>query len=125
MATSKCDEDGFAILRMLVDAGADVCAAATDNGETPLICASRSGNEIVVQMLLEAGADKNIDHREMTGWTARDVAYVHGHSGVVDLLELHGARESTDDEVHAMDLEAADLFVRARLRELDELVARG
>ena len=53
-------EKGFAdVVRILIDAGADVNKATTDYIETPLFMASFKGWSPVVRMLIDAGADVN------------------------------------------------------------------
>ena len=47
-----------AVVKALIEAGADVNKAA-DDGETPLYTAASNGHEAVVTALIEAGADVN------------------------------------------------------------------
>ena len=46
-------------VRLLIDDGADVNKARTDNGWTPLYVASQNGNVDCVRLLVENGADVN------------------------------------------------------------------
>lgn len=53
----------LAIVRQLIDAGADVNAVRQSDGKTPLLSAAEMNNAAVVRMLIEAGADVNYPHR--------------------------------------------------------------
>ena len=50
-----------AVVRGLLEAGADV-NKATDNGATPLLIAALNKHEAVVRVLVEAGADVEEDY---------------------------------------------------------------
>ena len=60
-----------AVVRMLLDAGADK-DLATNDGCTPLHIAAERGNAAVVRALLDAGADKTMCM--FSGQTALDLA---------------------------------------------------
>jgi ankyrin repeat protein len=75
------------VLKVLLEAGADVNFRTTLEGETALIDAARSGASECVQILLLAGADPTIrDHRPNSGKTARDWAVQFHHPDIADML---------------------------------------
>ena len=87
------------ILKILLDAGADVNAASRKEGEllmgwTPLIFAAVDGREDLVQLLLDKGADVNA--KTPGGDTALSMAKEQdsaGHRGVIRRLEAAGAKK--------------------------------
>ena len=70
--------------RMLIDAGADVNKATTDDGTTPLYIASGKGFADVARMLIDAGADVN--RTDNDNRSALGAASFEGHADVVRLL---------------------------------------
>ena len=74
------------VVGTLVKKGADL-NARSKNGVTPLHDASRLGNLPVVNKLLELGADHLI--KDSSGRTPLLVAWQHGESGIVKLLQQH------------------------------------
>ena len=72
-------------VKYLLENGADIDARSTKRGFTALITAAAVGNESVVRLLLEHGADKNIAER--TGDTALDRARQYEHPDIAELLE--------------------------------------
>jgi ankyrin repeat protein len=79
-----------AMLRVLLEAGADATLTVLENGETPLMFAARSGNTEAVTVLLDAGSaiDAKDDYRGATPllWAAEQ-----DHADVVQLLLERGA----------------------------------
>jgi uncharacterized protein len=98
---NKCTR-GFSIatsemIRVLVDAGADVnarvlpvsgdkyyCQELSNVLDTPLIQASKRGDVESIQFLLNAGAD--ISAKDENGWTALDFAVQTGQEEIVKVL---------------------------------------
>lgn len=77
------------LVRLLVDAGADV-NARQQAGFTPLHGAAGAGTLALVELLLAAGADP--EARTESGETAAMLARNRGHALVADWLEHHPAR---------------------------------
>ena len=73
---------------MLLDAGANP-DPADENGETPLLLASATGNETVARLLLKAGA--SVDARRWSGDTPLHAAIYGGSIDIVQLLLDRGA----------------------------------
>lgn len=83
-----CTNGNAAIVKLLLEAGADA-NAALKGGETALMLAARSGNAEAVQALLDRGADPN--SRERHDQTALMWAAAEGHADVVRALLEGGA----------------------------------
>jgi hypothetical protein len=72
-----------------IEAGADVNAVATDKAWTPLMSAAEHGRAVIARVLLEHGADPEIQSAD--GITAMYIAAGNGRDGIVGLLLKHGA----------------------------------
>jgi ankyrin repeat protein len=72
---------------LLTAAKIDLDAQENKYGNTALIFAATSGNEDVVQLLLEEGADSNLKNHENR--TALMAAAIAGHPNIVELLRKH------------------------------------
>jgi ankyrin repeat protein len=83
-----CVNGSAAMIRLLLDAGADPNAAF--NGETPLMTAARSGSVDAVALLVERGAVVNAQE-SWRGQTALMWAAAEGHTDVVKALVARGA----------------------------------
>ena len=86
-----CTNGSAAMIKRLLEAGADPNLALPTTGETPLMTASRSGNVDAVRALLTRGAtvDATEPHRHQTAlmWAAAE-----GHTPVVEALVAAGAK---------------------------------
>jgi ankyrin repeat protein len=84
------------VVRVLLDAGADVNAVATSaDGSTPLIFAVFGGVTEVVSMLIEAGADVDLADAGTgsgDGRTALSYAEEKDHAEIVGVLKQAGAK---------------------------------
>jgi len=85
VAAGKCP-----CVRALVNSGADVNAARTDNGCTPMFVAAEKGHLEVVRVLVEAGADVNAA-KTTDAATPVFIAAEKGHLEVVRVLVEAGA----------------------------------
>jgi ankyrin repeat protein len=75
-----------------LDAGADVNMPSDFDGASPLISASTAGSLATVELLVQRGADLNIQTND--GTTALHIAALMGHDQVVATLQLAGADSS-------------------------------
>lgn len=92
--------DGNFVLftKELIAAGADVNKRDTSSGRTPLIDAAMNGNAEIVNMLLEAGADKNarvVLYGQELDENALTAAVNNEHTEIADILRRAGAEEIT------------------------------
>lgn len=93
--------------KILLDGGAEV-DAVTDRGDTPLMCAARSGAFMLVEivsLLVSHGADPN--RRGEKGRTALHYAAEKGHSSRVKTLLARGADPRIRDDAGETALDAA------------------
>lgn len=82
-------EDGDAVLRRMLDAGADLNTRAAPHSETPLHVATRRRRTSAIVILLGRGAD--IDATTAGGKTAYAHAVRRKFDDVADVLRAHGA----------------------------------
>ncbi|KDN68039.1 hypothetical protein CSUB01_08283 [Colletotrichum sublineola] len=82
------------VVRMLLEAGADVYLSQFENGKS-LLLATKNGHKEVVRMLLDTGADVNF--RDINGRTPLSIAAMMGHEEVVRMLLDTGADVNLKD----------------------------
>jgi uncharacterized protein len=90
--------NGPAVVRLLVDAGADPDATFGGEGETPLHWAASSDDVDVADALLDAGADRERTGGSIAGGTPLDNAVGYGCWNVARRLVERGAQEDIDNE---------------------------
>jgi uncharacterized protein len=79
-------------VKLLINAGADVNAAETRYGMTPLARAARNGHLEVIKVLLDSGADR--DARIKDGRSAMQLAQHYGHVEAENLLTSYRPRSA-------------------------------
>ncbi|HZF28350.1 MAG TPA: ankyrin repeat domain-containing protein [Gammaproteobacteria bacterium] len=77
------------VIDALLGAGEDASAVLTAEGETVLMLTAQTGNPAAVKLLLDHGADPNV--QQLHGQTALMWAAEEGHTDVVKLLVDRGA----------------------------------
>lgn len=97
-----------ALVRLLVEYGADVNEQSGDRGTSPLMEAAGTGQVSVTRHLLESGADPDmVSHY---GQSALILAASEGHAEAVKLLLAWNARTDLVDHLGMTALKYADLF---------------
>jgi ankyrin repeat protein len=87
-----------AVVKLLLEEGADLGTKDKVYGRTPLSWAAENGHEAVVKLLLEKGADLETKDEDY-GRTPLSWAAENGHETLVKLLLEKGADLETKDEV--------------------------
>jgi len=110
------------LTRTLLYAGANVKATTRIGGYSPLLIASRNGNESLIDTLLAAGADPN--SATVNGATALMLAAQAGHVAAVNALLGRGADVNAQEKVKG---ETALMMAAARGRAdvVRALMAKG
>jgi ankyrin repeat protein len=101
-----CKNGNAAMVKALLDAGADIKATTAD-GATPLMTAAISGSAETATLLLERGADVNATeaaHQQ----TALMFAASENRAAVITALAAHGARLDVATTVVPLDEEKLD-----------------
>jgi ankyrin repeat protein len=88
LATAAANEDGSAMVRLLLERGADPNRCASD-GHTPLMRAAEYGDAASAALLIRAGA--NLNARDHWGNTPTLTAIENGHPEIVRQLAMAGA----------------------------------
>ncbi|RYO91954.1 hypothetical protein DL762_001892 [Monosporascus cannonballus] len=83
-----------AIVRLLLEHGANPDSRGLKSGSTPLQAAAYTGQQLVAQMLIENGADVHLKNKYEC--TALWKATYYGHEAIVRLLLQHGAGAELD-----------------------------
>ncbi len=97
-AYGKTEDDLVALVRALLDAGADADRGDRHYDERPLLLAARNGFPRLVEVLLDAGADVN--HQTTSfGLTALMEAARRGHARTVEVLLSAGADPTLEDRL--------------------------
>lgn len=81
------------ILKLLIDAGADVSAVQAGTGISPVHMAAAVGNRRMIEILLAEGVNVNV--RTKRGLSAVCLARMLGYADIVEILEK--ARETRPD----------------------------
>ncbi|XP_012271624.1 ankyrin repeat domain-containing protein 27-like isoform X2 [Orussus abietinus] len=107
------------MVRLLLDAGADVGARTKLDGRVPLHLACRSGSHEVAKLLLECGTC-NPDVKDLQGDTPLHLACRTGNNRIAELLVRHGCdtriRNSKGltalEEAHTKSMDVAKIVVK-------------
>ena len=94
-----------AVVKLLLEKGAELESKDNINGRTPLSWAAIQGHEAVVKLLLEKGAQ--LESKDDFGQTPLSWAAENGHEAVVKLLLEKGAQLESKDDVGRTPLSSA------------------
>jgi ankyrin repeat protein len=86
-----------AVMKLLLEKGAELETKDDDRGRTPLLLAAENGHEAVVKLLLEKGAELETKDDDR-GQTPLSLAAKNGHKAVVKLLLEKGVELETKDD---------------------------
>ncbi|KAF8791721.1 KN motif and ankyrin repeat domain-containing [Argiope bruennichi] len=103
LADMKNDAHHYVVQRIF--SIGDINIKATQNGQTALMLAVSHGKKDIVKMLLEAGAEVNLQDKD--GSTALMCAAEHGHIEIVKILLSHPECDPTivdNDECNALTI---------------------
>ena len=113
------------VVRVLLDAGADVCASRAD-GFTPLVLAVFFGHEEVVRLLVERGADPSA--RTNLGTTAARWAEARGFASMAEVLRAAEASRPRPVVTQALEKESdahAKAATRTKTSDEVEIFSKG
>jgi ankyrin repeat protein len=85
-----------AVVKLLLEKGAEMESKDNDCGQTPLSLAAMEGHEAAVKLLLEKGAE--LESKDKDGRTPLSRAGENGHEAVVKLLLKKGAEMESKDK---------------------------
>ncbi len=93
VAVSRKDADALPVLKMLVEAGADINQGGSGN-QYPLILALRDNNIAIIKYLaFEKGADLSI--KDLNGMTPLEIAEYNANDGALEIIkELKNKQEA-------------------------------
>ena len=83
------------VKRLVIDCGIDPNIQDDVDGSTPLHDAAEKGYFVIVKILLEHGAEPNIQN--YIGWTPLHLAAANGYFVIVKILLEHGAEPNIQD----------------------------
>lgn len=92
-ATRNGHED---VIKLMIEANADLEVRDKEEGATPLIWAARKGYKNVVNLLLERGGE--INAKDNRGRTPLSLAALHKHGSIMQLLLNKGGVVDANDE---------------------------
>lgn len=113
--------ESVAIVRMLLEAGADVNGSTGSTKVTPLMAAADAGNAEILQILLQTGAD--VDAADSNGNTALMDASLRGYEAIVQQLLDAGANVDMVARRGRTALLSACLWGKAGV--VDQLLSAG
>ena len=95
------------VVKLLIDAGADVDKCNVDTGTPPLHLAAENGNTTIAMLLIKAGAEVNLAE-PLHGKTPLWFAVAEHHMPIVSMLVLSGADVDIapfdDDDMSPMEM---------------------
>jgi ankyrin repeat protein len=103
--TPVADPTPMDMVRKLIEKGAEVNAATSDYGLTPLSFAIGENRNDIVQFLIEKGA--NVNHRDMEGYTPLHLAALRGYENIVTFLLSKGANVNAKSKAGETPLKGA------------------
>jgi len=106
----------YQLILRLLEAGASPDAVSGDRGNSALAEAAVLGDQEMVETLIKAGADLNIQSKN--GQTALMMAIGEGYTGIARLLLDNGAKTDAVDQLGMTAYKYAKLFKHNEIAEL-------
>jgi len=97
---------------------ADNSGISHHSGETPILAAVRHGNEDILKLLLDYGADPDIENQDQTSYTALISAMYYTSRGVVKLLLDAGSSLDIRNKWNLTALDIARIYKNTDFIEL-------